>query len=245
VGGRHLTTGFLGGLFSLDGIHPTNTGYAILANDVISTMNSQMGTIIPLVSVATVAAADPLVFENVAPGAVSTNFNGTPVNGGSYVWFNANFAASGIPAAGAMISLTGSTITFTADHPYELPVPNALITFSANITCASTSFDPITNTWLTTVPISGSDEIFLSGLAFPVPASFASAGGKVKGPVTWNGTVAPEHTAHQLIGNSEQRFIQRSVVITTLSPSNLPTTTHAATATRTTLERRKELTRLA
>jgi lysophospholipase L1-like esterase len=49
VGNRHLTTGFLGGLISLDGIHPTNTGYAILANNVIATMNSQMGTNIPLV----------------------------------------------------------------------------------------------------------------------------------------------------------------------------------------------------
>jgi lysophospholipase L1-like esterase len=190
VGPWHLTTGFLGGLFSLDGIHPTNTGYAILANDVIGTMNSKLQTNIPLVSVEAVAAADPLVFQNLAQGNVSSNFNGTPINGGSYVWLNANFSASGIPSTGAMISLTGSTVSFTADHPYALPVPNALITFSANVTCASTSFDPITSTWLTTVPISGSDEIFLSGLAFPVPLSFALAGGKVHGPVTWNGTVA-------------------------------------------------------
>jgi hypothetical protein len=69
-------------------------------------------------------------------------------------------------------------------------VPNALITFSSDVTCTTTSFDAITNTWMATVPISGSDEIFLSGLAFPVPASFASSGGKVAGPVTWNGTVA-------------------------------------------------------
>jgi hypothetical protein len=46
----------------------------------------------------------------------------------------------------------------------------------------------MSNTWNTTVPLSGSDEIFLSGLAFPVPASFANAGGRVYGPVTWQGT---------------------------------------------------------
>jgi len=30
--GQRLTTDFLGGIFSLDGVHPTNTGYAIVAN---------------------------------------------------------------------------------------------------------------------------------------------------------------------------------------------------------------------
>ena len=61
VGGKHLTTGFLGGLFSLDGIHPTNTGYAILANETIKTMNTKFNMNIPQVSVANVAATDPLI----------------------------------------------------------------------------------------------------------------------------------------------------------------------------------------
>jgi hypothetical protein len=58
---KHLTTGFLGGLFSLDGIHPTNTGYAILANETIKTMNTKFNMKIPLVSVDTVASTDPLI----------------------------------------------------------------------------------------------------------------------------------------------------------------------------------------
>ncbi len=61
VGGQRLTTAFLGGIFSLDGIHPTNTGYAILANEVIKTMNRQLDTNVPPVSVEQVAATDPLV----------------------------------------------------------------------------------------------------------------------------------------------------------------------------------------
>jgi hypothetical protein len=61
VGGRRLTTGFLGGLFSLDGIHPTNTGYAILANETIKTMNKQFNMSIPPVSVEQVAKTDPLI----------------------------------------------------------------------------------------------------------------------------------------------------------------------------------------
>lgn len=62
--GHHLTASFLGGLFSVDGIHPTNTGYAIIANEFISTMNSSLHTNIPSVNINVVAAQDPLVFPS-------------------------------------------------------------------------------------------------------------------------------------------------------------------------------------
>ena len=117
-----------------------------------------------------------------------SNFNGTPISGGDYIWFNANFSASGIPATGATVTFRDSTIQFTADQTYNLTVPNAQISFSPTATCASTTFDSATNTWNTIVPIAGSDEIFLSGLSFPVPASFANAGGLVSGAVSWQGT---------------------------------------------------------
>ena len=120
----------------------------------------------------------------------SSNFNGTPISGGDYIWFNANFTASGVPSTGATLTLTNSTIHFTADQTYNLAVPNAQITFSPSATCTSTTFDTITNTWMTTVPVSGDDEIFLSGLAWLVPASFANAGGRVNSQVVWNGTLS-------------------------------------------------------
>jgi GDSL-like Lipase/Acylhydrolase len=63
-GGYCLNASFLGGLFSLDGVHPTNTGYAIIANTFIQQMNNTMGTGIPLVSVANVVKNDPLVFPS-------------------------------------------------------------------------------------------------------------------------------------------------------------------------------------
>ncbi|MFZ0638032.1 MAG: GDSL-type esterase/lipase family protein [Candidatus Acidiferrales bacterium] len=59
--GKHLTNAFLGGIFSLDGIHPTNTGYAVIANLFITTLNRTRGTSVPLVNVNAVAAGDPLV----------------------------------------------------------------------------------------------------------------------------------------------------------------------------------------
>jgi GDSL-like lipase/acylhydrolase family protein len=63
VGRQRLTTDFLGGLFSLDGIHPTNTGYAILANEFIETLNDGFDARIPRVDEREVLATDPLVFE--------------------------------------------------------------------------------------------------------------------------------------------------------------------------------------
>ena len=51
-----------------------------------------------------------------------------------------------------------------------------MIVFSPSASCATTSFNSSTNTWTTTVPISGSDEIFLTGLALPVPLGLQSGG---------------------------------------------------------------------
>jgi len=64
IAGRTLTTAPLGGLFSLDGIHPTNSGYAIMANAAIETINKNWHLSIPLVNLTPVVARDPLVGLN-------------------------------------------------------------------------------------------------------------------------------------------------------------------------------------
>ncbi len=61
VAGRQLSTAFLGGLFSLDGVHPTNTGHAIIANEILEEMKRQLHINIPKVNVPRIAATDPLV----------------------------------------------------------------------------------------------------------------------------------------------------------------------------------------
>ena len=58
----------MGGLFSLDGIHPTNTGYAIIANEFIKAMNRSLAAGIPPVSVEQVSKTDPLIFPDGHPG---------------------------------------------------------------------------------------------------------------------------------------------------------------------------------
>lgn len=53
--GTKFTTEFVnGGLFSLDGVHPTSQGYAIVANEFIKVINQKWGSSIPLINVSTV-----------------------------------------------------------------------------------------------------------------------------------------------------------------------------------------------
>jgi hypothetical protein len=60
VGPRRLTTEFLGGLFSLDGIHPTDTGYAVIAREFIEALNRHVQAGVPPVNVRQVMRRDPL-----------------------------------------------------------------------------------------------------------------------------------------------------------------------------------------
>jgi len=75
VGGQKLTTDFMGGFFSMDGVHPTNTGYAIIANEFIKTMNRSLQAGIPPVSIEQVSKTDPLIPDSdhgKGPGHVSS-----------------------------------------------------------------------------------------------------------------------------------------------------------------------------
>ena len=71
VGGTVLTTDYLGGIFGLDGVHPTRTAHALIANAFIEAINARFGEAIPLVDVARVARRDRLVNNRFRPaGAV-------------------------------------------------------------------------------------------------------------------------------------------------------------------------------
>lgn len=63
---RLLTTTFLGGLFSLDGVHPTNTGYAVIANEFIRQLDFRFGAQLLPVNVWRIAGDDPLVLRGAA-----------------------------------------------------------------------------------------------------------------------------------------------------------------------------------
>jgi hypothetical protein len=122
-----------------------------------------------------------------------SNFNGTEVPAGSFLWFNAHFKATNVPKAGVTIDFTKGNISFSADGiSHSLAVPNARIKFAVSATCTSTTFDSLTNTWMTTVPIAGDDEIFLTGLAWPIPSGGLPGGAN---PVNFSGTYSSEESA--------------------------------------------------
>lgn len=74
VGGVPLTIAFVtGGLFSLDGVHPSDVGYAIIANEFISKINSSFNASLPLV--------DLNAYLGIASRA----------HGGSFDWSSAGF----------------------------------------------------------------------------------------------------------------------------------------------------------
>jgi hypothetical protein len=64
-----LSTDFLGGLFSLDGIHPTATGYGVIANEFIRKMDEFYQLNIPQANILAIYLADPLRAD-ASPGIV-------------------------------------------------------------------------------------------------------------------------------------------------------------------------------
>jgi lysophospholipase L1-like esterase len=85
INGYTGTTTFLGGFFALDGIHPTNTGYAVVANKFIDTMNASFKSNIPDVALGPVAAADPYWPPNLVPHTVAAHALTIPASAGKSI----------------------------------------------------------------------------------------------------------------------------------------------------------------
>lgn len=59
VGATTISGDYMGGFYSLDGVYPGATGHALLANDMLTFLNSTFHTSFATVSVAPIVAADP------------------------------------------------------------------------------------------------------------------------------------------------------------------------------------------
>ena len=80
INGYAASNAFLGGLFSLDGVHPTNTGYALIANTFIDAINGRLANNLSKIDVGAVAATDPLFGPNIAPGAGTKKLKHIPLS---------------------------------------------------------------------------------------------------------------------------------------------------------------------
>jgi VCPO second helical-bundle domain/Domain of unknown function (DUF6851) len=120
-----------------------------------------------------------------SPSSIQSNFNGTSIAGGNFIWFTSVLKVNGLPTSGpTTVSFSGQTIQFSANGTsYISSVPDATVTFVPSATSATTTF---TNTgWQTSVPLNASGNAFLSGLPVQVPSGGLPGG---INPVTWSGT---------------------------------------------------------
>jgi hypothetical protein len=126
-----------------------------------------------------------------AVSTISSNFNGTPIAGGNYIWFNSVLTVKGLdPTKKTTISFMNSKIDSAYFH---LNAPDADVTFDPAATTATTTFVPgVPGRWVTTVPSSGlAGNVFLDGLSFKVPPGGLPGG---INPVTWSGTFSSATT---------------------------------------------------
>lgn len=102
--------------------------------------------------------------------SIVSNFNGTSIPGGDWIWFNSvEKPKSSIPTGGLNLRAVGQTIRMTlpGGSVITLQVPDAKVSYGPAMTTGTTTFQ---NRWITNVPESFTDNVFLAGLAYHVPS---------------------------------------------------------------------------
>jgi len=116
--------------------------------------------------------------------SITSNFNGTPILGGDYVWFSSVIKVRGLGSDPVTIGFAGPPIIFSANGAgVMVPVLPAQLTFSPGVALATTDF--VAGQWVTTVPSSGlAGNVFLSGAALLVAPGGLPGGIQ---NITWQG----------------------------------------------------------
>ncbi len=68
IGNRRLTAQYLGGFYSLNAFYPGATGQAVIANEILQTLNRKYDAAFPLVDLSAVLASDPVAAYRPAAG---------------------------------------------------------------------------------------------------------------------------------------------------------------------------------
>jgi beta propeller repeat protein len=128
---------------------------------------------------------------------INSDFRNVAVTGGSYIWFNSIFKVRDVGQQQKInISFYQSSVKFQYTDPagnlvsVNQSIPDAKIVIDPTLTTASTTFDPVNNVWVTSIPFDLDDNAFLTGLPWLVPAAGLPADVE---PVTWCGTFASDN----------------------------------------------------
>ena len=144
-------------------------------------------------------------------GTNGSNFNGTPISSGRYIWFNSVINCSGISSQECTLWFDTSSISFTLGKTAcVVAAPAACIKFDPNCRTATTTFNAATNCWVTSVPVGYTGNVFLTGTCYQVPAGFPTG----LNPVTWTGCFRGDN------GNCNAQW-QWAAAVYTQCPSNL------------------------
>jgi hypothetical protein len=156
------------------------------------------GKAIALAGILSLLASDAaLAHPFKCTSAITSNFNGTAIADGDFVWFNGITKVSGLSASPATVFVTHATITFTANgKTYLLTVPDSEITFSTSTRLATTNFEALSKEigsplgWDTDLPFAGlAGNDFLAAVTFQVPAGGLPGGIK---NVIWQATFSSD-----------------------------------------------------
>jgi len=117
--------------------------------------------------------------------SIQSNFNGTPIPAGSYVWFNSHLTPTGVaPSGTTIITVTNASLNINGT---VYPLPNATITYDGNPPAPfvpSTTYNAATNTWETRVPPNTTGDVFMTGFPIHFPAGLPGG----QNPVTFTAT---------------------------------------------------------
>jgi hypothetical protein len=141
---------------------------------------SGLGTGLGLIAAAGFSR-DAAAQSGVSP--ITSNFNGTPIAAGDFIWFNSALKVQGLGVDPVTVGFT-STIQFAVDGvTYMVAVPSAILNFLPGAVQATTVF--CNGQWVTTVPLTHvSGNAFLAGVALQAPAPKGFPGGIHD--VTWS-----------------------------------------------------------
>jgi len=117
--------------------------------------------------------------------SIVSNFNGSDIPAGDWIWFTAVMKVDGLGSAPVTIGFMGSIQFNVGGTLYVVAVPSSFVTFSPSVSLATTVFS--NGQWITMLPISGlAGNVFFDGVAMQAPSPNGFRGGI--NPVTWQGT---------------------------------------------------------
>ena len=118
---------------------------------------------------------------NIKRNRILADFNSKKISAGRTIWFTGVIKLRNDISGPVTFAFSDLVLSFSANGvQYSRKGPAGKVIVSPEAKSASTVFNQAANTWVTTVPSNYRDEIFITGIAFPVTANLPGGIRKVK-----------------------------------------------------------------